>query len=256
LFLAHWLDWHAPFLVIVVVGTAAGLVMMRYMRPVTEHLHMKHDLDPWTHLGRTFLDSRHTLAFITTMILATGGFMMMPFSTTFLTNNVGIPEGKLTFIFMFVGLASLFTFPLVGRASDRVGRVTTFTVGTLIAMVLTIVYTHLGHVPMWQVIVINATMFAGIASRIVSSSALMSAIPDFAHRGAFMSINSSIQLLLGAGAAGIAGLVVKQSNESAPLEHFDLLGYICCGTMLACIVLIYFVNKQVKAHAPPTSHSG
>src|SRR5204862_7233931 len=104
------------FALIVGLGTLAGIVIFRVMRPVAEHLHLHGDRNPWHHLWHTFKHTSYRLPFLTVVILATGGFMMMPFSSTFLVNNVGIAKEKLPLIFMIVGAFSLFTFPLVGKA--------------------------------------------------------------------------------------------------------------------------------------------
>jgi predicted MFS family arabinose efflux permease len=244
--LTNHFDWHAPFLVIVVFGAVAGLVILAFVRPVTEHLHMHHDTDPVKHLMRTFLDPRHRMAFLTMVILATGGFMMMPFSSDFLVNNVGIPKADLWLVFLFVGICSMFTFPIVGRLSDRFGRLPVFAIGTFIAITMTIIYSRLGLSPLWLVVVVNVVSFVGISSRIVSSQALMSAIPDPRDRGAFMSITSSIQQVSGGVAAWIAGLIVVQTTETAPLQHYDTLALVCAGTMLTCILFMFLVDKQVK----------
>lgn len=249
LFLAHRFHWDAPFLMIVGLGLLAGFVIFRFMRPVHEHLALQGKVRPVEHLLKTFTNPRHTVPFLTMMILATGGFMMMPFSTTFLVNNVGVTEDQLPWIFVIIGLCSMITFPVVGRLSDRLGKFRTFTVGTVIAITTTIIYSHLGPTPLWKVIVINAISFVGIGSRIVSSQALMTSVPTMRDRGAFSAITASIQQLSGAIAAGIAGLIVIQANDRAPLEHYDTLGFVCAGTMLASVVLMYIVDHQVKAQA-------
>lgn len=251
LYLAHHWDWHSPFLLIVAVGAVAGVVIMRWMRPVAEHLHLHHDTDPLQHLWRTFTAPRHRLAFISVILLATGGFMMMPFSTSFQVFNLGIPEADLPTVFMVVGLCSFITLPLVGRMADAIGRVRTFAIGSAIAIAITLYYSHLGPTPLWQVIVLSATMFVGIASRMVSSSALMTAVPDLRDRGAFMSIISSIQQISGGFAALVAGWIVVQDTPTSPLQHFDTLGIVCSVTMVICVVLIARVDRQVRARQVP-----
>ena len=67
--------------------------------------------------------------------------------------------------------------PLVGRASDRFGILSTFTFGSIVGIVMAIVYTNLGITPLWLVILVNALMFVGIFSRMIPSQALMTAIP-------------------------------------------------------------------------------
>lgn len=243
---AHW-DWHAPFLLIVGVGLIAGLVIARFMRPVAEHLHLHHETDPVEHLINTLLNKRYLVPFLGVVLLATGGFMMMPFSTAFQVNNLMISTDDLPKVFMCVGAFSFVTLPLVGKLSDRIGRLPTFIFGSCIAIAVMLYYSHLGPTSFWVVVALSATMFAGIASRMVSSSALMTAVPELRDRGAFMSIMSSIQQISGGVAAGIAGLIVKQ-KEGRPIEHYDTLSYVCAGTMLTCIVLMWLVDRQVKRH--------
>jgi predicted MFS family arabinose efflux permease len=250
LYLAHHWDWHSPFLLIVIIGVIAGVIIARFMRPVAEHLHMHQDTNPVHHLWRTFTEPRYRLAFIGVILLATGGFMMMPFSTAFQVNNLGIPEAKLPTIFMIVGACSFITLPLVGKLSDTVGRLRTFIIGSVIAIAVIIYYSHLGITPLWLVIVLSAVMFVGIASRMVSSSALMTAVPELRDRGAFMSIISSIQQISGGFAALVGGFIVVQPEGVGPLQHYDILAYVCSATMVICVVLIALVDKQVRERQP------
>ncbi|HEX2616347.1 MAG TPA: MFS transporter, partial [Flavobacteriales bacterium] len=239
--------WHAPFLMIVAVGLPAGLIIARFMRPVAEHLHLHHQTDPVQHLISTVKNTRYLVPFLGVVLLATGGFMMMPFSTAFQVNNLMIPTEKLPMVFMIVGACSFITFPLVGKLSDSIGRLPTFIIGSAIAIAVTLFYSHLGPTPLWMVVVLSAVMFAGISSRMVSSSALMTAVPELRDRGAFMAIMSSIQQISGGFAAWVGGLIVVQP-EQGPLQHYDTLAYVCSGTMLICIGLIWMVDRQVKQH--------
>ncbi len=85
----HW-DWHAPFLVMVVFGIVGGLVVAWKLQPVVAHLKEQQERSPWMHLYETVREPRHWSAFLTMMLLATGGFMLMPFGSAFLVNNLGI----------------------------------------------------------------------------------------------------------------------------------------------------------------------
>jgi len=110
-----------------------------------------------------------------------------------------------------------------------------------------IIYTNLTPVPLWLVIVVNMILFMGIMSRMIPATALNSAIPDTADRGAYMSVNSSLQQLAGGLAALFAGLVVVQKTKTSPIEHFDLLGYVMVGFFVICVYLVYRVDKMIKA---------
>jgi predicted MFS family arabinose efflux permease len=86
-------------------------------------------------------------------------------------------------------------------------------------------------------------MFAGVLARMATSTALISAIPQPQDRGAFMSINSSVQQFAGGLAAFVAGHVISQGADGK-LQHYSTLGIIVMASMLVVIVMMYFINKQ------------
>jgi predicted MFS family arabinose efflux permease len=92
---------------------------------------------------------------------------------------------------------------------------------------------------------INIIMFTGIMSRMVPAGALTSAIPQPQDRGAFMSVNSSVQQLSGGVAAAVAGSIIVE-NPDKTLAHFDTVGYVTVGAMVVAAVIMYFVNRQVQ----------
>jgi MFS family permease len=106
------------------------------------------------------------------------------------------------------------------------------------------IYCHLGITPLWAVVLVNVLLFLGISARMVSTSALISAIPDMKDRGAFMAVNSSVQQLAGALGSGLAGLVVFQTSTGR-LERYSVLGYVVATAMLITMVLMYSVHKIV-----------
>ena len=99
-----------------------------------------------------------------------------------------------------------------------------------------------------MIILLNVILFIGISSRMISASALMTAIPEAKDRGAFMSINSSVQQISGGIASVVAGLIVIQTS-SGYLERYDMLGYVVVGAMLITIFMMYIIDAQVKAKA-------
>ncbi|MNR43720.1 Major Facilitator Superfamily protein [compost metagenome] len=90
-------------------------------------------------------------------------------------------------------------------------------------------------------------MMAGIMSRMIPSQALTSAIPEPADRGAFMSINASLQQIAGGVAAAVSGLIVTQSGKGQPLEHYNIVAYVIVVITLISIWLMGRVSKLVLA---------
>jgi len=246
LVLANHFGWHAPFWMIAGFGSLVGIIIIIYMKPVTGHLKLKSDQrHPFHHLIKTISESHYVRAFLATTLLATGGFMLMPFGSAFGIFNLGLTMGQLPVLYGITGAFSILFGPLIGKLSDKMGKYKIFVAGSLISMVMVAIYTNLGVTPLWVIIVLNVLLFVGISSRMISSSALMTAIPEPQDRGAFMSINSSVQQIAGGVASAIAGLIVVQTR-SGSLQHYNRLGYVVMGTMTITLIMMYFLNKYVQ----------
>lgn len=240
----HW-GWHAPFLMIGTVSVVVGGFIVAYMRPITGHLVTKSDRNPLHHLVQTVSTPRYLQGFATTALLSTGGFMLMPFGSAFSVHNLGIRLDQLPLVYLITGAFSIVTGPVMGRVSDKRGKFPVFCFGSLLATVMVLIYTHLAVTPIAIVISISVVMFVGISSRMISASALMSAIPKATDRGAYMSISASIQQISGGIAAALAGVIVVEGPQGA-LEHYDILGYVVISSTLFTVVMMYFINRMIQ----------
>lgn len=244
LYVAHLWDWHAPFYMIVALSIVIALVIWRGMRPVDQHLGQHTERRALTHLLRTVSAPHYRLAFVTTALLSIGGFLLMPFSSAFLVNNVHVSQAQLPVVFMVTGCFTLVAMPFIGKLSDRVDKFRLFALGSFWAMVWMIVYTNLTPTPLWVVIAVNMLLFAGILSRMVPAMAIMSAVPALHDRGAFMSITASLQQIAGGIASAFAGLIIVQADEHSPLQHYPVLGYIGAGVVLLCVWLMSRIRRE------------
>lgn len=245
LFLANHYNWRAPFWMISAVGLLTGIVIVLRLRPVTAHLEAKKEHSAFRHLAATLTRPRYLLVYATTVTLATGGFMLMPFGSTFSVHNLGISMEDLPLLYGISGVFTIFFGPFTGRLSDKLGKFKVFWAGSLLTMVMAAIYCNLGTTPFLVVAAINVLMFLGVSSRMISTSALVTAVPEMRDRGAFMSINSSVQQVSGGIGSAIAGMIVVQT-ASGELLHYDTLGYIVIGSMTITIVMMYFVNRLVQ----------
>jgi predicted MFS family arabinose efflux permease len=249
LYLANRWGWHSPFLMIVGFSVAVGVFIIVFMRPIDAHLKIQSDHTALQHFRKIISQPTYLKAFATTTLLATGGFMLMPFGSAFAVNNLGLSFGQLPMIYMITGVCSILAGPLVGRLSDKIGKYKIFVIGSFVGIVMVTIYTHLGVTPLWTVIVLNSVLFIGISSRMISSSALMTAVPDPADRGAFMGINSSTAQISGGIASAIAGMIVVQT-PSGFMEHYNVLGYVVATTMMITVISMYYINRLVTQKKP------
>jgi len=244
--LANMWGWHSTFLMIVVLGAIIWIAVLLKVKPINAHLAVPNDKSAFRHLWHTVAKRPYRIGFLATAFLSIGGFMMMPFSSAFLINNIKITEAQLPLVFMFTGLASIVIMPLVGKLSDRIDKFRLFCAGSIIAIVMINIYVNLSVIPLWEVVLINMVLFMGIMSRMIPSVALTTSIPDVKDRGAFMSINSSLQQMAGGVAAVCAGLIVTQETKSSPLQHYDVLGIVVSLVMVVCAIFVYRVSVIVK----------
>lgn len=249
LYLANRWDWHAPFMAIIAVAVPAGTVIMMGMKPVAAHLALRQEHSPWVHLIHTLREPRYRLAFVLAMLLPTGGYMLMPFSTAYIVDNIGLSMTTLPTIYLVTGLCTVFVGPLVGKASDSFGKFNTFRFGSLLTIVMVGIWTNMGAIPLASVIVINVLMYIGIFSRMIPSQALLSAIPEVTKRGAFNAVNASLQQIAGGVSAAVAGAIVVQKANGS-LGHFNWLGYIVMLVALVSLSLMYIVHKAVPEPLP------
>lgn len=243
LFFANNWGWHSSFWMIVILAILIAISIIWLLKPVTAHLSIQHDKSPFLHFWHTLQSRRYRTGFAATALLSVGGFMMMPFASVFLVNNIHIHHDDLPIIFLCTGIASIVIMPVVGRLSDKVNKFSLFVAGSALAMAMVLVYTNLVPVPLWAIILLNMVMFVGIMSRMVPAMSLVTSIPAMSDRGAFMSINSSLQQMAGGIAAIVAGAIVVQPAKEAALLHYPILGLVVVGAMLVCAIFVYRVSK-------------
>lgn len=246
LVLANYWSWHATFYMVLILAILLGIALVMKLNPLTEHLKLINNKNALQHLLQTIKKKDYRIGFLATALLSMGGFMIMPFSTAFIVNNIHIAQSQVAIIFFFTGIFSIIIMPIVGKLSDKFDKLMIFGIGTIIAIVMVVMYTHLSPVPIWLVIIVNIVLFIGIMSRMVPATALNSAVPDAYDRGAYMSINSSLQQFAGGIAALFSGLVVVQKSKNSPIENFDILGYVMVVLMLLCFYFVYKVNRLLK----------
>jgi len=245
-FANHW-GWHSSFIMIAVLGVLILMAVLTQMQPITKHLELQSDKSPFLHLWHTLSNKNYQIGFASIALLSVGGFMLQPFGSAYLVNNIHISQLQLPMVFFFTGLSVLFIMPIVGKLSDKVSKFWLFTAGSILSIIMIVIYTNLDPIPLWEVVVINMILFMGIMSRMIPATTLNTAIPEMKDRGAYMSITSSLQQIAGGIAAVCAGFIVHQKTKASPLENYDILGYVIAVITLCSVVLMWRVSQLVKS---------
>lgn len=247
LYFANNWGWHSAFIMIAVLGVLILIAIITQMQPIIKHLEVQSDKSPFLHLWHTLSNKQYQIGFASIAFLSVGGFMLQPFGSAFLVNNIKISHLELPMVFFFTGLSVLFIMPLVGKLSDKISKFKLFAAGSILSIIMILIYTNLNPIPLWEIVVINMILFMGIMSRMIPATTLNTAIPGLEDRGAYMSISSSLQQIAGGIAAVCAGYIVHQKTKTAPLENYDILGYVIAIITLCSIFFIWRVNQLVKS---------
>jgi predicted MFS family arabinose efflux permease len=246
LYLANHWGWQSPFLMVVGIAMIVAILILSKMQPVTKHLAEQRDHSAVTHLLNTVANRQYRIGYTATAFLSIGGFMMMPFGSAFAINNLHVTPEQLPLLFMVSGVGALIIMPLVGRLADNFDKLKLFAIASIYMMVMVVIYTNLTPQPLGIIMVLNVMMMAGILSRMVPSMALVTAVPEMRDRGAFMSVNSSLQQIAGGVAAAAAGMIVVQKDKFSPLRHYNTLGWVMVGISVVAIWLTWRVSVVVK----------
>ena len=246
LFIANSYGWQSPFFMIVGLATIIWLVILVKLKPITQHLEIENKENALLHLWHTISRRNYRIGFMATALMSLGGFMIMPWGSVYAINNLHVTKEQLPILFMIAGIATLLMMPLIGKLSDKIDKFKIFTIASIWMIVMVLIYSNLTPVPFWIVIICNVGMMAGVMARMVPSIALVSALPKLHDRGAFMSINSSLQQLAGGIAAAIGGMIVVQKNNFSPIENYDILSYVVAFFVIFCIFMLWRVSKIVS----------
>jgi predicted MFS family arabinose efflux permease len=253
LYLSNRWNWHVPFLAMAALGLVGGLIVSWHLKPVADHLKVPQEHSPWMHLFHTVSEPRYLIAFATTALLTTGGFMLMPFSSAFVVSNLGLSIHDLPTVYLVTGLCTIFVGPMIGKAADAFGKFRVFIFGTGLSIVMVLIYTTLGPISLPLLIVINTVMFTGIFSRMIPAQALISTVPAVTQRGSFNAIGASVQQLAGGIASVAAGHIVTLGPDGR-LQHFEVIGHVVVGTALTALFLLWRLQAGSSSKMAPSTN--
>lgn len=243
LFLTDRFNWQVPFRVIAAVSIILLLIIIKWMIPVPKTA-SKSNGESLKQFIKVLRSKAYQPAYFISAILAIGGFLLMPYASIYLINNVGIKESQLPLIYMAAGGCTVIATPLLGILSDKIGKYKIFIAGSLMVIMMIAIYTNLPPSTLITVIIVSCLLYIGVASRMISGMSVITAVPLQQQRGAFMSINASVQQLAGAIASLCGGLITYQ-KLNGELVNFNILGDLIILLVIASFMLMYRIDRKL-----------
>ena len=237
LFIANLSDWHAPFLFLGLVGCVIFYFIWKFIPNVNEHILSKEARpEPWNIITNIITDKEQVKALLLMMALMLGHFCIVPFISPYMVANVGFTDGDLTYIYLIGGAFTIFTSPLIGKWSDKYGKLKMFTLFVVLCWIPAIGITHMPKFPLVAALFVTSLFFIFSGGRFIPAQAMVSGAVKPATRGSFMSFSSAMQQMMAGVASYVAGLIVTKAPDGT-LNGYNYVGYISVALTMLCIFL-------------------
>ncbi|MDP2227058.1 MAG: MFS transporter [Moraxellaceae bacterium] len=229
--------WRLPFYGVAATGVLLWLLALRVLPSIpardTGPLQIAHTL-------RLVMGERnHLRAFALVSVLMLAGFSVIAFISPYMVHNVGLTEAQLALIYLYGGIASLLTAPLIGKLTDRIGKTPTFRWFALLSLLPLLALTHLPPSPLPLVLMVTTAFMVFIGGRMIAAITLIQSASTPELRGRFLSFNSAIQQLASGLAAFLPTLLLTE-DAAGRLLHYDLVGY---GAAAMTVLAIWLAGK-------------
>ena len=229
LMVANHLGWHATFVSIAALSGLLVLAAMLTMPPLHGHLAAAHGRSAWTGIRQVLANANHLRAFAFSLAMMSSGFLVIPYITLYMQANVGVAPANIPYIYLVGGAATLVSARLVGRLSDRLGKVQVFSALALALCVPLLWLTLLPRWPLPAVLLVSTLLFVVMSGRMIPGMAIVASAADPALRGTFMTLNSAAQSTAMGLAAFVGGQLISRGEGGVVVGYWQaaVLGSLC-----------------------------
>ena len=246
LYLGNRYDWHAPFLMLVALGSFVLPAAMIVLPPLRDHLNPSRPAaHPLARTWATLTHPNHLRAFALVVTLMVGGFAVIPYISPYVVFNVGVAEEDLPWIYVAGGAFTLVAAPAIGKLADRFGKLRMYWIVAPVSAVFMLAVTNLPKVPMVVAVLAVGLLMVGNAGRMVVAMAMVTESVEADRRGSFLSANSAVQHLATSLGALVGSYIVVRGPDGT-LRHFDRVGYVAIAATLASL----FLAARLRAAEP------
>jgi predicted MFS family arabinose efflux permease len=252
LVLANSQGWRAPFAVLGVLCVPVIFLGARMLPPLRGHL--SHGSLRTFGTWEVLVQPSHLRAYALMTVLVFSSFVIVPYLSIFLVNNVGLAKEELPYVWLFGGIATLLTMTPIGRLADRYGKLPVFRILALLSAVTVLIITNMSVEPLGVALVATTAFMIATAGRMVPAMAMITASAAPRYRGSFMSLNSCVQQLVMALAPLVAALVLgaEAEGESAlPLQGFNLVGLMSASAMVLSAYVGGYLRRADESEPVP-----
>ncbi len=238
-------NWHVPFLLVGGIGIVLIPLIYKFIPGMSAHLKSAGKREStWRVLGKVFESPAQQQALLFSGLLMMGHFLIIPFLNPYLEFNKGFSKDLTPMVYLVGGISSFAAAILLGRFSDKKGKLPVFSISVFFSLFMVLVITNMPDVHFSIVLAFFAVWFILATGRAVTAQAMVSEVVKTEQRGSFMSFNGSMQQLGTFIASMAAGVIVLKDN-TGKIQRFDWLGYLSIAVLLMSLVLGRILFKKI-----------
>jgi len=248
--IAHWGGWRAPFFGVAGLGLAIAGAVIVLLPPLKLHL-QRGVSPPGFAMLKQLAKPLPLLAYAGTAAMMFSAFTLIPHIPSYLVFNldyvgetwlnepckaIGLALLGIEYtpsvlgpLYLFGGLLSLAVMQLVGRATDRWGSTRVSWAGAVLLGIVVYLW-FIDYSPAIPVILLFVAFMGTSSLRGVPARTLDTKIPSHGDRASFMSMQSAVQHISLAMAAGLSSLVLSEAPDNSlvgvPTAAWISLGFV------------------------------
>jgi MFS transporter, DHA1 family, inner membrane transport protein len=237
LMIANYYSWNVPFYFVSAFGSIIAIFIFYYMKDMKNHI-VTSNSEKWHSVVSKVLNSKNQRnGLLLTFLLMSGHFTVISFLSPYMVSNVGFSEKQLSLIYLIGGFVTFFTSPIIGKYSDKFGKVKVFTFFSILIIPMILIVTNLPQISVAIALTSTTILFIIIGGRVIPATATVTSTVEPSQRGSFMAFNSAVQQLGSGFAAFSAGAIVIK-NQSGIYENFNYVGFLAVGINILAIIII------------------
>lgn len=246
--LAGWFGRGAPFVALTGLSVLIWFLAWAKLPAVRGHLTAQRP-NRWAEFAEVVSSRNYLGAFTFSFFLVLGTFTVASFIGPYLLAvHTDWTEEDLSQIYFVAGLCTLGGMTVIGRLADKLPRLALFRVLGFGSIVMAIVVTNLPVGALWIAALVMSAFMVVAAGRMVPVQALLLGVALSKNRGAFMSVNTSVQHAATGLAPMIAGALVTFKPGYA--VGFPNVGWVAAGTAAVSLVLAGLLKPAAADKSP------
>lgn len=250
LWLASVGGWQLPFYAIALVCALLAVAAGLSLPPLRQHLRARRTGErAWSAVAHTLADANHRWALLFSALVMFTGFTVIPYITIALQANAGLGDQDIPLVYLCGGVATLVSARVIGRLTDRLGKVPTFSALAHVVLVPLLAITVLdARAPMALVLLVSTAFFIFMSGRMIPGMAIVTSAAQPALRGTFLAVNGAVQ----SAAMGLASLVgghIIARDASGHVVHYWAAAVV---GMAAAIASVRVARRLTLHGATPT----